>query len=315
MDQRIANNIYAVKGLCALLIVIYHYSVWYNDYIHEISFKYFNFAYLTFAVPLFFVFSAFFLYKKAIQLKNPVRLVLHRMTRLYPMYWIAVLFSSVVILLNQEALGAKQILLNLTMVEKVFGVNHIDGAYWTMFYELMLLLIFAVASLLTIRKEKLICRTFELCVGWLSIGALSALFMKFAGISSSTVAVILFACRYTPVFVFGIVLSNRYLLENRTLTNRQFYGLGIACILYEILLAVDVYQSMYGIAAIVIAYLVISGAFVNSRMMSNKILIFLGKISYNIYLIHNQFGRIVISRCGGGGSRLYAYYLWLQLVL
>lgn len=85
------------------------------------------------------------------------------------MYWIAVLFSSVVILLNQEELGVKQIVLNLTMVEKVFGVEHIDGAYWTMFYELMLLLIFAVASLLTVKKEKLICRTFEFCVGgfWL----------------------------------------------------------------------------------------------------------------------------------------------------
>lgn len=123
--------------------------------------------------------------------------------------------------------------------------------------------------------------------------------MKIAGISSSTVAVIFFACRYTPVFVFGIILSNRYLLENRRLTDRLFCGLGVACILYEILLAVDVYQSLYGIAAIVIAYLVISGAFINSRVLSNSILIFLGKISYNIYLIHNQFGRVIISRLGG----------------
>lgn len=128
MDKRTSNSIYAVRGIGAILIMVYHYSVHYSNLVKPLQFKYFDFAYLTFAVPLFFLFSAFFLYGKAVKLCDPFKLVIYRMSRLYPMYWMAVLFSSaIMVLVGGERIQFVRILLNLTMIEKVFGVDHIEA--------------------------------------------------------------------------------------------------------------------------------------------------------------------------------------------
>lgn len=296
MNKTTSENIYAVKGLGAILIMIYHYSVYYSDYISSIEFKHLNFAYLTFAVPIFFLFSSFFLYGKAKKFEHPIKLIIYRLTRLYPMYWIAVLFSTgIIVFVGKQVISVKQILLNLTMIEKVFGVEHIDGAYWTLFYELMLLIIFAFASVLQIRKKKLIKNTLLFCSSWLILGAVSSTTMKTLRIESSTLAVILFACRYVPVFVMGILFSDRY-KENKLVSNKQFWVLYICSIVYELVLAQNIYYGIYGVVAILVCHAATSGKLNRICFFKSSLLVSLGKISYNIYLCHNQFGKILISK-------------------
>lgn len=299
MDKRTSNSIYAVRGIGAILIMVYHYSVHYSNLVQPLQFKYFDFAYLTFAVPLFFLFSAYFLYGKTIKYCSPVKLVFYRMTRLYPMYWLAVLFSStVIVLIGHEKLSFKSILLNLTMVEKVFGIEHIDGAYWTMFYELMLLFILAAATLLILKNNRVKHKTQLVCAIWIALGAISSGGMKLLNIDSSTIAVLLFACRYVPVFVMGILLYNRY-QEDDKISDKTFYIFYVCSLLYELLLGQNIYHGIYGIVAILIGHAAISGRFARIKLFKATPLVFLGKISYNIYLTHNQFGRILIGKMGG----------------
>ncbi len=295
MDKRIGTNIYTLKGIGAILIIIYHYSVYYGYGYGEFTLKYFNFAYLSFPIPMFFIFSAFFLYKKAAAFRDPVKLAVYRMTRLYPMYWIAVLFSSAVICLAGEPISAGKVLLNLTMVEKLFGVDHIDGAYWTMFYEIMLLVILAAASLIPVKKQKLVSQPVLLCACWLALGAAASAFMKLRHIDNSSVAVLLFACRYAPVFVMGIIFYLRYAAPEK-LSARTFAVFYAASVAYELVLGQNIYHGIYGILSILICHMAFSGRLTRFRLFSWKPLADLGRISYCIYLTHNQFGRMLIAR-------------------
>lgn len=87
MNTEISKNIKAFRGIAALCIIIYHYACAYTEFFGGTTkFKYFDFGWLTYSVPLFFVLSAMFLYKKAVQYNSAKNLVLYRMIRLLPAY-------------------------------------------------------------------------------------------------------------------------------------------------------------------------------------------------------------------------------------
>ena len=294
MDRKIGNNIYVVRGVGAILIIIYHFSVYYQETFGKLHIE-FNFAYLTFPIPMFFLLSAFFLYPKAKEIKSFINLIIYRMQRLYPMYWIAVIFSSLIRTMGNENISFVRILCNLTMIEDVFGVEQIDGAYWTMFYELMLLLILALCCVVKINKVKLIERPVYLCYIWLILGTMGCFLMKILQIDSSSMSVLMLGSRYIPMFVIGILFYERYIKNN--ISTKPFVGLLIYCGLFQIFFNSWI-QSIYSYVAVLICWIIISGKVKNNLLFNNKVLIYLGRISYNIYLTHNQFGRICIASLG-----------------
>ena len=62
--------------------MVYHYSAYFSNYIAKID--NFHFAWLTVAVPVYYI--QLFLYKKTVQFKNHIKLIIYRMIRLYPVY-------------------------------------------------------------------------------------------------------------------------------------------------------------------------------------------------------------------------------------
>lgn len=247
------------------------------------------FAYGNFAVIFFFVLSAFYLYQKAVRLTSARELISHRMIRLYPSYWSCILVTSVCLLLinGKLPLGGKEILINFTMLQHLFGIDSVDGAYWTLTYELILLATLAVLSI-HIKQKKIIKDHFKYCVIWLVFCAMSRVICKTKGIGGLKIEALLWGSEYVYAFIIGI---SAYHIK--TPDNRKWKILACFNLLYPILLYGICERTLCDIIAVSIAYLLLIGRFRNVRLKPLK---FIGCISYEIYLLHGKIGYAIIQR-------------------
>ncbi|MER5447969.1 acyltransferase [Streptomyces sp. NPDC002764] len=168
-------RLYAVDGirlLAALMVAVHHYAgsrwvdqpgnaVWGRP-VSEVMPTVFRFAaYGWIGVEIFFVISGFVICMSCWG-RGPRQFFVSRVIRLYPAYWFAIVFTTAVVVALPgvwERLRARDILLNLTMLQSGSGVDSVDGVYWTLWSELRFYLLFlaVVATGLTYRKVVLFC--------------------------------------------------------------------------------------------------------------------------------------------------------------
>lgn len=106
-----------LRGLAALAVVVCHYSAHCKSECAAIDW---NFYWGTYGAHLFFVISGFVIFMTIGRCKSAMDFVFSRVSRLYPTYWLAVLFSSCIILvtgLEGYSLSWKQVVGNLTMCQ------------------------------------------------------------------------------------------------------------------------------------------------------------------------------------------------------
>ncbi|MFI8229794.1 acyltransferase family protein [Streptomyces sp. NPDC085900] len=168
-------RLYAVDGirlLAALMVAVHHYAgswrvdrpgnaVWGRP-VSEVMPTVFRFAaYGWIGVEIFFVISGFVICMSCWG-RGPRQFFVSRVIRLYPAYWFAIVFTTTVVVALPgvwERLRARDILLNLTMLQSGSGVDSVDGVYWTLWSELRFYLLFlaVVATGLTYRKVVVFC--------------------------------------------------------------------------------------------------------------------------------------------------------------
>lgn len=140
MDKKRNIALDIIRGVAALLIVLFHYTSHYNASAQtplEVEWGvWFGYA----AVTTFFMLSGF-LSTGAIFSGKTTRkgYIKGRLRRFYPAYWICMTITVAVLGLfyAEEALTVGEWAVNLTMVSRLFGVQYADGAYWSMQYELI----------------------------------------------------------------------------------------------------------------------------------------------------------------------------------
>jgi peptidoglycan/LPS O-acetylase OafA/YrhL len=70
---------------------------------------------------------------------TPAQFAVSRAILLYPSYWFAVIFTSIVSLywcseLMSVTMG--QIIINFSLLQNYINIGHVDGVYWTLVYEI-----------------------------------------------------------------------------------------------------------------------------------------------------------------------------------
>ncbi|WIB78902.1 acyltransferase [Curtobacterium sp. MCPF17_002] len=111
-----------------------------------------------YGVHLFFVISGFVILMTAWG-KDIPSFVASRISRLYPAYLVAVPTAAVllgVIWLEQKHITIYQVAVNLTMMQGAFGVDHIDGVYWTLWVELRFYVLIALFMLVGITRQRVL---------------------------------------------------------------------------------------------------------------------------------------------------------------
>lgn len=264
-------------------MALFHYtSVYRSLYGHSFS-PAFDFDYGLFGVELFFMISGFVIFFSFDRIKSGGEFLFNRGIRLYPTYWFCLLTTFAVV----QTFGLPgfettftDMLVNLTMFQKLARVPDVDGVYWSLFSEwmfyLMMLCLFLTNSLKRI-----------LWVG--PVWVLLSLVHKYA-FSFGPVGAILNL--YHGVFFYAGILF--YLLqkfpEKRTIVLAHLaFSIAVIVALYlpEGLPHTLVLLTFFGVF-----YLGLMG---KMDFLVNKVLLFLGSISYALYLIHQFIGYVIIN--------------------
>lgn len=153
-----ADRLAALDGLrflAALSVVLFHFVgqtpgamvvVWGRPYQSTFPQAHAYFAFGRLGVDLFFLISGFVICMSAWG-RTPRDFFISRVTRLYPMYWIAIVVSACVIYFADTPFGhpnPRVLFANFTMLQTPLGVSNLDPVYWTLWPELCFYLTFAV---------------------------------------------------------------------------------------------------------------------------------------------------------------------------
>ncbi|MCW2501722.1 MAG: Acyltransferase [Actinomycetia bacterium] len=166
-----------LRLVAALSVVVYHYTAgadryWRNPGLHTFPTISAVTKYGWLGVELFFLISGFVICMSSWD-RGLGDFLVSRVSRLYPAYWFAVLFTTAVMWLAPTPIRSApkpyQVLANLTMMQTGIGSGDIDGPYWTLWRELLFYLLFAVVVWRGVNYR----RTVVFCVIWLATIALT----------------------------------------------------------------------------------------------------------------------------------------------
>ncbi|MFK3985046.1 acyltransferase family protein [Micromonospora sp. NPDC050397] len=276
----------------AMMVVGFHLvapsEVWGADtatlFTHTVT-QFFRYGWI--GVEFFFVISGFVICMSGWG-RTLSEFFVSRVTRLMPMYVLAVLLTSAVVLLGPPPgndLSVPQILANLTMVQSLLDQPSIDTVYWTLFVELKFYLLFAVVVAVgaTYRRVLLFC-------------AMWTVVALFAQATETRLLQVLVEPLYAPYFVVGVTL---YLIHRFGPSLLLWATLGMSAILCAVSLTarVDGRQTHYAVAlALFSAFLLIMVAIALGwfSWLRWRGLVTIGLLTYPVYLLHQRIGQLVI---------------------
>ncbi|MEU6313755.1 acyltransferase [Streptomyces sp. NPDC047014] len=159
-----------VRVLAALSVLFYHYtaleSAWGEPTAGVFPLGHRLAVYGWLGVEIFFLVSGFVICMSAWG-RGLGDFAVSRASRLFPAYWAAVIFTSLVLFTWPEVRQVhsfSDVMVNLSMLQGGIGVPHIDDAYWTLFVELKFYVLFALVVLrgVTYRNCVLFCALWTL---------------------------------------------------------------------------------------------------------------------------------------------------------
>lgn len=280
----------SLRGIAVILVVLFHLTMKRKETNLE-----FNLGVT--GVDLFFLISGFVIYFSLTNIKTSKEFIVNRFSRLFPTYWFCVSFTYVLILILSitsykiNHISVSQYLANMTMLQYYFKCKNIDGSYWTMLIELIFYIgILCVFYFKSIKNIKIIGTILTILVLILTI---------FSGYTyARNILLLIPFLEFTPLFFAGILFYKIYSEKNEKLEN---YFLLFMCYLSQIILfkysvrsvgiiSLKEYMLMQAI------YFSLFILFVNGKLkfIISKPFLFLGKISFPLYLIHQKISNYFI---------------------
>ena len=272
----------ALRGIAALCVVLFHFTTKYREFFgyHYPSQYDFNFGH--YGVELFFVISGFVIFMTLKKVKSLGDFAFKRFSRLYPSYWICLIitFSAIALFgLPGNGVTFKQLLINFTMFQGLVNVKNVDGAYWSLLPEL--LFYFLMGFLF---QFKLLNRINVIGFIWLVMIIINN-FYRLAFINT------LLNLRFGMFFLSGILFYKLKFMGARSIADHLLIVMcGVTAVIVDFSIEYAIVVSIiFGIF-----YLFSYGKLF--FISSIKPLLFLGYISYPLYLIHQNIGYIIISK-------------------
>lgn len=288
MDTKLQNNRFkeldALRGIAALMVVLFHFTMGKPE--ATLGFKL-----GTTGVDLFFVISGFVIYMSVNKAKTSLDFVINRISRLYPTYWACVTVTFIVIAINSynkngglDQIDLKSYLGNMTMFQFYLGIKDLDNPYWTMIIEMIFYIVIVFLLHFKILKHLN-------AIGIVSC-ALVVVMTLFWGDVHAVKVIIRFIplTQFIPLFFAGTIFYKIYTHHKKLLQN---YVIVIFCLISQILLfqysgrsRTYINQTEYAIMLLI--YFTLFSLFVNNKLsfIVSKWTLFLGKISFALYLIH-----------------------------
>ena len=278
-------------------VLLFHYTHMYEELFGYANGAPFDFIYGYLGVQLFFIISGFVIFMTVERTATAFDFAFLRMTRLYPTYWAGVLTTVVGIWIAGSTLPPEytrtpwEILVNLTMLHEFVEMPPVDGVYWTLARELIFYaIIFLVFAL------GLLGRAIPLGYAWLGVQLAANLIERQTGWFPWKLKFYLLT-EYAHLFVAGIVFYQIW----RRRADMAGYGLLVFALVIQFLLYANPddphallprwAEGLFVIAFFGIFLLVTTG---RATFLTWRPLVFLGAISYALYLVHQVLGYAII---------------------
>lgn len=285
MKQHRLLELDALRGIAALCVVLYHYFFRYDEIYGHTGIPVAWAELGQYGVQLFFMVSGFVIYWTLGRVATPMDFVVSRASRLYPAYWIAILLTFTVVQiagLPGRETSVFEALVNFTMLQEFVRVDSVDGVYWTLTIELIfyfwMFMFYLIQRLNWVET-------------WLSALVLLSFGQTMGGYALPGAIDKLLLLDYAAFFLAGICL---YKVANG-IAGRLTYG-------YLLLALGSTFPTVplhvWGIFVLMqfAFYLAISGKL---RWLAKRPFVFLGTISYSLYLIHQNIGYTIIRAAYG----------------
>ena len=286
------SNFDGLRGIAILLVVWCHFFGYLIDGHNLTSNNFLTniFNYGAFGVQLFFIISGFVISFTLHRYHSLSFFVIARFARLYPVYWCSVGLLFLLSFVGWKHYDLWLHLRSLTMLPLILDREaHLIGPYWTLEYELFFYTIIAVIFYFGgFAKHRYF-------IGWLTL-ALLFRFIPLPLHHPMMMYIFSLALTYAPLFIFGIYLHKIFQYG----WNKAFAGM----LLMSSLAYMFIYQNTdspelnmmiaKGCFAILFALSIFAIWKPNSTILSNRYLVFCGRISYSWYLTHYALGFLII---------------------
>jgi peptidoglycan/LPS O-acetylase OafA/YrhL len=270
----------ALRGIAALAVVLYHYTVFIRAMFPTAPALPFSVDWGCYGVQLFFAISGFVILMTLERTRAPLDFVRARFFRLYPTYWLAMAITTLVVASIGPArlqLSGAEWLANLPMLHLLLGVPAVDGAYWSLNVELAF-----YAAMLLLWRVGALNRVEALLFGWI---ALKWLWWGLPGMPFRLGLVLL--QDYIPWFAIGIAAYRVHAGERRWYEQTPLLAFAFGTVL-----VIDPTDARWVFLVVTATMMALAAG--RLRRIAIRPLLWLGAISYPLYLTHAFIGYSLI---------------------
>ncbi len=293
VNSKRVEELDALRGIAASSVVFFHYTLHRNEYNAIFKFG-------TTGVDLFFMISGFVIFMSVNRVSSSIDFVINRVSRLYPTYWVCVTFSFMLIFFKNLSVGTsinrydiENYIGNLSMFQFYLNMPDFEGSYWTMVVEMLFYI-----SILFLHKLRLLQHINT--IGFVSCLVIAVLAHFFYDITFvKKIFTLLPLIQFIPLFFAGILFYKIY-TEKKDYILKYFYVL--ICFISQLFLFPVAGRSRDFISYneyifMLFLFFVLFVAFVNHwlKFIVNSSTLFLGKISFALYLIHGSISDLIIT--------------------
>jgi peptidoglycan/LPS O-acetylase OafA/YrhL len=282
----------SLRGVAVLMVLAFHYTTRFGELFPHVAWG--GFALGGYGVHVFFLISGFVIVMTLERSEHAADFLVGRFSRLYPAYWSAILLTSGALWLAGGPLAppsAPQAAVNLTMLQGFFGVPSVDGAYWSLQVELLFYAMALAAFTAGMLRSPL------LVPAWLVASAVYASPLwtaHLAGLPHAGLAARLLALEFAPYFAIGILFYRLYRRQGSA--TWSYVLIGTALVLVARTQPPEV-ALLIAAASAVLWKLVHGGV----PLLRFRPLVFVGTISYPLYLLHQKIGHALLYELAARG--------------
>lgn len=281
----------ALRGVAALCVLLYHFNYKYVQYNPAHGELPLLFGWGHHGVSIFFAISGFVICMTLERIESVTAFAWARFSRLFPVYWAAMAITTAAVALGGASklmVTPPEALANATMLHYWFDIQSVDGSYWSLSIELSFYLVMAA-----VLHFRLLMQLEWVFAGWLALHMVQATTGLFPVWASRMLAL-----EYIPLFAIGMIHYRYY---------SGLMGWQRAASWHAVLIAI---AALSGSSAAIVAagtiavFWAMTGGLL--RFLSRPLLLWLGAISYPLYLIHQYVGYVLIDQFAGAGLSLLA---------
>lgn len=277
------TEIDAIRGVAAFAVLLFHYTKCVSRVLN-LDFYYPRIlAFGDMGVPIFFIVSGYVISLTLVRKTSIIDFAISRFARIYPVYWAAVLITFTVVELfplGQVSMPLKYVLINLTMLTALFGGNFVDFAYWTLTWELSFYLVAAIIYYTRLYRK------------WQFLYIVMMILYIIQGLQLSILPEAVRTTLTTPAKYYHLFLAGTllYRFSNTQKISDTLYLVPCVGIAFNHSMP----EFITIITTITLFILIVKR---KAGFLSNRAFLFLGSISYALYLTNQNIGYVIIKYC------------------